>query len=240
MTEPAQDWKIAADHPAAGLVTEAYRAFAGPPPETLAVCTCCGLSEAAQRNMRIKPAQAITRAEIEDWFASAADATYLADAARHLLPRLIEALAAGACHPTAPELFLERSRAAEHALWTPAQRQVLDRFQRWYLARADWPDGVQLNSVLCLFVLAGWPLDELEAQVLTLPDADIVARLWQGKDRLRDHPAFWPKGMRPPSYLDTQALRDRLYAVILSETLPETVIQQALELDERLDAPGPR
>jgi len=240
MTAPAQDWKIAADHPMAGLVAETYRAFAGPPPETLAVCTCCGLPAAAQRTMRIKPAQAITRAELEDWFGSAAEAPYPAEAARHLLPRLIEALVASARHPTAAELFLERSRAGERGLWTPVQWQILDRFQRWYLTQADWPDEEHFNSVLCMFVLAGWPLDGLEAQILALPDAALVARLWQAQDRLWAQTSFWPKGLSPPSYLKAPALRERLYAIILSETLPDTVIGQALELEERLDAFGTR
>ncbi len=206
MTNAVRDWTVAADHPIAGLVPESNRAFAGPPSATLAVCTCCDLSEAARRSLRIRPARNITRAELEDWFGSAAENPIRGGGGPP--PAAPAERGAGyrrqSSHRTRSVSEAKPCRGAGCGLWCNGSCSMGSR-----AGTSPKPPGPNR------LVQANWRLDDLEAQIPALPEAARVARLWQGQDRLWAGLVLANRA-RPPSYLKSPALRERLYGIILS------------------------
>ena len=70
-----------------------------------------------------------------------------------------------------------------------AEWDVLDRFQRSYLNREVMRETGFLDDTICMFGLAGWPLEDLLNQVAAFRDEVLAQRFWN--DWCRGHPSIW-------------------------------------------------
>ncbi|MEX0285992.1 MAG: hypothetical protein AB3N23_15400 [Paracoccaceae bacterium] len=225
-------WTITGDHPMSGVIDTAYRVFAGPPPESLYICTCCGLSAEQQVKLRSRPVRDYTRADLDAWFSSAAADPYPVAAWTHVLPRLLEALVFGAVHPLEPTQFLSRAPVA-NTYWNASQQQVLDQILHWYLTVSDWPDGITLDDVVVLFERGGWDLDDLLAQVLALPEARFLSVLtdrWLHPEAMRRAPRH-----SMTTFYQSKDLRARLFDIIQAHPAESAPCVRAIAICDALD-----
>ena len=210
--------KLSPDHGFFDLVTEAYRVFACETPEGTGVCDCCTDRSIQERFFEPDIAE-LPLAWLQDWFCGAAVGGELPQQMwRYLLPRILEVLAAEEMLSSiALEVSLSRFPTGVAENWTVEEWSVLDRFQRKFLCRGlEISAEDRFDDVLCMFGLAGWPLDDLFAQVMELPTEALAARLW----------ADWNWGGKPEfelSYFWEEDQLPRVRAFYLSGNLRRKV-----------------
>jgi hypothetical protein len=189
--------KVSSGHPFFEIIEEAYQVFARPKPTSTEVCDCCMYPEIEADFFR--PAiKELPLHYLQDWyFAAYAPEGVAKETWAYLLPRILETLATGGeANYTGLEVTLKRFDTGNPEHWSAKQWAVLDRFQRTYLKRKIEATNDDLNNVLhdnlddvlCMFRLGGWPLEDLLDQVASMPDAELAQRLWQD----------WCSGGRPP------------------------------------------
>lgn len=178
-SRPYSNAKLDADDPMFAVIQEAYRVFAGPRPISMDVCECCTDPQIQSQLLRL-PVAEIPTDYIRDWYSGAYDPGGVSKRTwSHLLPRILEILAAGEeVSGIGLEVSLNRFDTGSEDNWTPQQWRVIDRFQRDFVVWAAKNSRYDLDDVLCMFRLGGWPLDTLLDQVTALPTELLVERFW--------------------------------------------------------------
>ncbi|WCM25320.1 hypothetical protein NDN01_14730 [Sphingomonas sp. QA11] len=223
--------KVPADHPFFNLIEEAYRVFAYPKPGSIGVCERCCMDRKIETSFFNPDIRDLPLAYIQDWYGAACDAKGLSkETWAYLLPRILEILAAGEdVSNTAMEVSLNRFDTGDPENWSEREWRVLDGFQKMFLREQIEQKRDRLDDGICMFRLAGWPLDTLLDQVASAPDATLALRLWNdwcrwsapGKEGVWIT-AFW-------EYPDNEAIFD-FYA---SRRLYDKM--EALALDDGMD-----
>ena len=188
--------KIDPDHPFFELIEEAYRVFECPKPTKIGVCENCCMDPKIEADFFTLPLRDVPLAYLHDWFFAACSPGEMPQLTwGYMLPRLLECLAAGESpNMIGVEIVLYRFLTGDAANWSTEEWSVLDRFQRMLLEVAvtdvDPVTGKEVSTwqsdaVLCLFGRAGWPLDDLFAQLMAFRDEDIAycwpGMWWEGK-----------------------------------------------------------
>lgn len=231
--------KVPPGHPFFALIAEAYRVFDRPKPQDVDVCTeCCMPKAMAADFFRLDIAE-LSLDYLTEWFGAAcATEGVRQDVWAYLLPRTLEVLAAGMePHYVGIEISLSRFDTGNPAHWSHAQWNVLDRFQRQFLQTVTSRHH-SLDDTLCMFRLGGWQLSDLLAQVLAMPDEEIVGRLWQ--DWCDGYDAngyvwttpFWKKDDEAivSDFYRSDALLDRVEAIALSDSMDTDLAKRASDL----------
>ncbi len=226
--------KIAHGHPFYDLIEEAYRAFDTYKPINVDVCTDCCMPKDVEADFFRSNIEELPFHYLREWF-SAACATdgVRKDIWAYLLPRVLEVLAVGEePKDVGIESSLSRFDTGNPSHWSTDQWSVLDRFQRRFLqSRFQTPDrwpGQLLDDIVCMFSRGGWPLDDLLAQVMAVPDKLLAQRLWQdwcaelGEFGDYGHiwiTAFWDKAekARMMAFYTSEPLRQRMQTLALSD-----------------------
>ncbi len=235
--------KLADDHPFFGIIEDAYRVFAYRKPTELEVCKGCCMEPEIEADFFTPDIRELPLHYVQDWFFAAYDPPGVSKAIwGYLLPRVLEVLAADEeAASVGKEVVLKRfpTGVADH--WSAAEWDVLDRFQRAYLARElqrGRGERVQgyLDDTLCMFGIAGWPLDDLLAQVAAAPNEVLARRFWQdwcahcvpGRESIWID-AFWEGGGNSQvfAFYTSRALCDRIEALALADGTPEDLVRQA-------------
>ena len=230
--------KIKPGHPFYDLIDEAYRVFKYPTPQTTGVCDCCMYPE-IEKDFFNPPIRDLPFHYLRDWYFAACNPGSLQKSVwAYLLPRVLEALAAGGEDPASVglEVTLYRYPTGDRGNWSDAEWSVLDRFQRAYLDRAMREGEEYLDDTLCMFGLGGWPLDDLFEQVNAFPDEVIVERFWHdwckhcrpGRESIWIT-AFWesPGNSEAFSFYTSKALYNRVETFALDDTTPPELSEKA-------------
>ncbi|WP_141117937.1 hypothetical protein [Leisingera sp. JC1] len=171
---------------------------------------------------------------LRDWFFAALEGPLDQAIWRYLLPRVLEALAGNKeLAYVGLEVSLNRFPTGDAARWREQEWQVLSTFQRMFLQRAVREGGDSLDDVLCMFGLAGWPLEDLFAQVLEMPADLLAAKLW--RDWCIGRPsiwitAFWDNGGNSDAFAfyTSPELYQRISDLALDEQTPPELAEKAL------------
>ena len=231
--------KLPPGHPFHDLIEEAYRVFAGPKPHDVDVCTECCMPKAMATDFFRPNIAELPLEYLREWFGAACSTEGVCqDIWSYLLPRTLEVLAAGE-EPkyVGVEVSLSRYDTGNPARWSHEQWNLLDRFQRQFLHTVT-SRYHSLDETLCMFRLGGWQLDDLLAQVLAMPDEEIVGRLWQDWcDGFDEYgyvrtTAFWEKGdeAHVSEFYKSEALRDRIEATALRDSVETSLEKKASDL----------
>jgi hypothetical protein len=170
---------------------------------------------------------------LREWFGAACPTEGARkDIWSYLLPRTLEVLAMGEEPKNVGiEVSLSRFDTGNPSHWSNKQWSMLDRFQRRFMQSASPSTGAwryhALDDIICMFTLGGWQLDDLLSQVLSLPDEQLVERLWQdwccefGEYGEIAVTSFWekPEKARAQEFYLSEQLRRRLEALALSDTI---------------------
>lgn len=226
-------------HPFYDLIEESYRVFARPKPQDVDVCTECCMSKAMAADFFRPDIAELPLEYLTEWFGAAcATEGVRQDIWTYLLPRTLEVLAAGVePNYVGVEISLSRFDTGNPAHWSHEQWNVLDRFQRQFLQTVT-SRYHSLDDTLCMFRLGGWQLSDLLAQVLAMPEDEIVGRLWQdwcdGYDAYGCvwKSAFWKKDDEASvsAFYKSDALRDRIEAIALCDSIPTALAKKASDL----------
>lgn len=233
--------KIPPDHPFSDIVSEAYRVFTYPKPSSIEVCEGCCMDADIEADFFRPPIAELPLHYVQDWFFAACDPAGIArDTWGYLLPRILEILAVDEDPASVGlEVSLNRFETGNPENWSPEEWQVLDRFQRAYLKREMARERGCLDDTLCMFALAGWPLESLFEQVAASPDTELVLRLWRdwcaycipGRDSIWIT-AFWnsPGNTRAFEFYTSEAMHDRMTRIAFAEDTPEDIAEKALSV----------
>ena len=237
--------KIRPDHAMFGIIEDAYRVFAGPKPVALEVCEGCCMEAEIEADFFRPDIEDLPLHYLRDWFFAACDPKGVSKGLwRYLLPRILEVLAVGE-EPASVgmEVSLYRYRTGVADNWSDAEWDVLDRFQRAYLARAILGEDASdfLDDTLCMFGIAGWPAPDLTAQVAEFPDDVLARRFWA--DWCRGRPsvwinAFWDGGGNSEvfAFYTSRALYDRMVGLMIDPATPEELVAKAANVASVIEA----
>ena len=231
--------KVPPGHPFHDLIEEAYLVFAGPKPDDVDVCTHCFMTQATAEDFFRPNIAELPLDYLREWFGAAYPAGGVNQLIwAYLLPRTLEVIAMGE-EPDVNgiELSLSRFDTGNPGHWSAAQWSVLDRFRGQFLNTAPSRHHA-LDETLCMFRRGGWQLDDLLAQVLAMPDEDIVGRLWQdwcdgfGAYGYVSTTNFWQTAdaARVRDFYESDALRNRLESIALSDSAVADIAAKASDL----------
>lgn len=228
--------KVSLEHPFHDVIQDAYRVFAYDTPIRTGVCEGCCMYPEVEADFFNPPIAELPLHYLRDWFFAACDPSLPKRIWGYLLPRVLEVLAYGEDPSSAgPEVSLNRFPTGDHAQWTDAEWDVLDRFQRAYLARAVQQDAEFLDDTLCMFGIAGWPLDDLFAQVAAFPDEVLARRFWN--DWCRGRPsiwidAFWEGGGNTEAFAfyTSREMYERMERLALAEGTAPELAEKAMDV----------
>ncbi|WP_424969046.1 hypothetical protein [Dinoroseobacter sp. S76] len=179
--------KLGSQHPLYDVVAEAYRVFKYPRPHSLEVCQACCMDPAIEAEFLEIAIEDLPLRALSDWFSAACDPGGVSKSVwGYLLPRILEALACGEeVSSVGLEVSLSRFQTGQKENWSETEWRVLDDFRKRYLRHAMRRYDHHVDDMVCMFVLAGWPIDEILAQIASLPTAVLVERFWNDwcKDR---------------------------------------------------------
>lgn len=236
--------KIAPDHAFFGLIEEAYRVFAYPKPTSIEVCEGCCMDADIEADFFNPPIKELPLHYLQDWFFAAYDPGGVSKGIwGYLLPRILEVVAVGEdVASVGLEVSLNRFQTGRAENWSAEEWQVLDRFQRAYLQREVAREtGEYLDDTLCMFGTAGWPLDDLFAQVAAFPDEVLARRFWndwcRGKHSIWID-AFWEDGGNTAAFnfYTSRVLYDRMVALVLSDDRPDELAAKASAVANVIEA----
>ena len=229
--------KLTADHPFFDIIEDAYRVFDYPKPTSIDVCQSCCMYPEIERDFFNPPIRELPLHYLQDWFFAAYDP---ADGVSkrtwaYLLPRILEVLADGTEDPAnvGLEVSLNRFQTGKKENWSKAEWNVLDRFQRAYLKRAIESAEEYVDDTLCMFGLAGWPLDALFNQVAAHDDKTLATRFHN--DWCLGRPeiwitAFWeaPGNTKAFNFYTSRALYDRMEELAFDVSTEPALAEKAL------------
>lgn len=187
---------ISAGHPFFDLIEEAYQVFDYPQPRSTEVCQNCCMDARIEADFFNPPIRQLPLEYVRDWHSAAYDpATGVAKSTwAYLLPRLLEILAAGEdVAGVGLEVSLSRFDTGNRENWSKEEWMVLDRFQRMFLQDRMNCGKDFLDGTICMFSLAGWPLDNLIAQVEASSSERLALRLWNDwfAGRISERAGIW-------------------------------------------------
>ena len=222
------------------IIQEGYREFASPKPVATGVCDCC--FDPQKWVILLRPeVHAIRLESLRSWFAASYERGGVSHATwRYLLPRILEALAAGAWLDAAGlEASLSRAETGNPDRWTPRQWRVLERFRRLYISQCLDGGRHRLDDVICMFRLGGWPLDDLLTQVAEASAQSLVKRLWRdwcadiapGRESIWQT-SFWPDHDRTlvADFYCHDRILDPVTEVALSGEVPSQISRMAIRV----------
>lgn len=229
--------KIGADHPLFDLIEQVYRVFAYPKPHSTGVCEHCCMDPQIEADFFNPPIRELPLAYVRDWYFAACERRGASKATwGWLLPRILEILAAGDDVATVGlEVSLARFDTGNPGNWSGEEWHVLDSFQRQYLALQIEDGRDNLDDVLCMFRLGGWPMEDLLEQVAAFPDHVLARRFW--RDWCEHHvpgreavwiTAFWeaPDNTTAFDFYTSPSIHARMEGLALAdETYPELATQ---------------
>jgi hypothetical protein len=226
------------------LIHEAYEVFDYPKPRETGVCQGCCMDPEIEANFLTPPIWDLPLAWVRDWFFAACDPASLPRSVwGYLLPRVLEILAAGEdVASVGLEVSLSRFPTGRRERWSAQEWSLLDRFQRQYLEHYAQHGTEFLDTALCMFGNAGWPLASLIEQILAWPDERIVERLW--RDWCQAPPgqiwltAFWESGGNEQAFAfyTSRVLYDRMAAFGLADATPRELADKALAVADVISA----
>ncbi len=241
--------KLAPGHAFSDLVTQAYRVFSYPTPTSTDVCRGCCMDPKIEADFFVPSIDELPLSYIRDWYFAAYDPRGVSKATwGNLLPRLLEVLACGQdVSNHGLEVSLNRFDTGNPSNWTPAEWAVLDAFQRRFLMRAIQDGAEFLDDTLCMFSLAGWPMQGLLEQVASVPSPVLAERFW--KDWCQGRApgcegiwitAFWEGGANTEvfDFYTSKALFDRMETLAFAEDTDPELARKALAVASVIEANG--
>lgn len=238
--------KVQPGHPFFDIIEDAYRVFAYPKPKSIEVCERCCMDADIEANFFNPPVRDLPLEYVQDWYFASYNPDGIAkDTWAYLLPRILEILASGeSVSNVGTEVSLKRFDTGNPKNWSNEEWDVLDRFRRKFLDRAIDQDEDFLDDFICMFRLAGWPLDELLNQVAAASDARLARRFWN--DWCRCVPgresiwitAFW-EGADSTSvfgFYTSQLLHDRMTALALADNTEAELAAKAFAVASVIEA----
>lgn len=235
--------KVLPGQPFFDLIEEAYQVFSVPKPRSTEVCEACCMDPQIAADF-FKPSIAdLPLNYIRDWYNAAYDPNGIAkETWTYLLPRIFEILASGEeVSPIGVEISLNRFETGNPANWASREWDVIDRFQRAYLSHKIGDSRGFIDDEICMFRLAGWPLDGILSQVSTAPDATLATRLWHDwcDGRLPGGGNVWiscfwedSEGTQAFDFYTSRAMYDRMEALALSDdTAPDLAAKASAVAD---------
>lgn len=241
--------KVSHDHPFFEIIEDAYDVFARPKPDRIEVCENCCMYAHVERDFFNPSIRELPLDYLQDWFFAACDPEGISQAMwGYLLPRILEVLAVDEdVARIAHEISLRRFDTGNRDNWSSAEWQVLDRFQRAYLAREVRRDTEFLDDTICMFALAGWPMDSLLGQVASFSDAELAQRFWRdwcswslpGRESIWITP-FWdePNGSTALKFYTSQTLYDRMERLALHDDTDPDIAAKASAVARVLEGAG--
>jgi hypothetical protein len=187
--------KVELGSPFFEIINDAYRAFAGPKPQSIEVCENCCMYPHIEADFFNPPIRELPLEYVRDWYFAAYNPPEIAkETWSYLLPRILEILAAGETVSSFGfEVSLDRFQTGKRENWSSRQWSVLDRFQRAFLDREIRRPNEYLDDFVCMFGLAGWPLDDLLTQIEAASDEELALRFWNDwvRDRAPGREDIW-------------------------------------------------
>jgi hypothetical protein len=228
---------VTADHPFFDLVEEAYRVFAYPKPSTIGVCEKCCMDDEIEADFFNPPIRKLPLDYVRDWYSGAYDSKGVPkNTWAYLLPRILEILASGEdSSDTGLAVSLNRFGTGNPENWSTTEWRTLDSFQRMFLREIIEQKRDFLDDTICMFRLAGWPLESLLDQVTSAPSPTLARRLWNdwcsgagpGNNSIWITP-FWesPDTKTVFDFYTSRSLYDKMEALALDD---ETESQLAVK-----------
>lgn len=229
--------KLDPDHPFYALIEQAFEVFDYPKPMQTGVCQNCCMYPEVEKDFLNPDIRDLPLHYVRDWFFAAFEGEGISRRTwGYLLPRILEILAAGEDPASvAREVSLSRFETGVRAHWSEAEWAVLDQFQRAYLEREKIPNSDYLDDTICMFGLAGWPLQGLLDQVTSWSDEVLVNRFWH--DWCKGRPSIWitafwdEEGQKTVrQYYSSPELTERIEAYALAADTPVGMAEKALDV----------
>jgi len=172
------------------LIEDAYRAFATHKPSDTEVCVDHCMPQPIADAFFSYDVRELPLRYLEEWYSAAASSEGISKHLwTYLTPRILEVLAAGQTVSFLGfEVVFQRYPVGRKEEWSENQWQVLDGFQRRFLAREIASETGKrgnilrdsyLDDKLCMFRRGGWELEDLLNQILAMPIDQLISRLWQ-------------------------------------------------------------
>ncbi len=186
----------------------------------------------------IPPVEQLPLHYVQDWYFAAYDPKGIAkETWGYLLPRILEILAVDEdVSYVAKEVSLNRFDTGNPEKWSDDEWKVLNQFQRVFLQREIERQRDCLDDTICMFGLAGWPLQDLLDQVASNPDDKLAQRFWNDwcKNRVPGREsvwitAFWEDSGRKTvfDFYTSQKMRDRMEALVLADNTEAALAEKA-------------
>ncbi|MFQ6547462.1 hypothetical protein AADZ90_005850 [Aestuariibius sp. 2305UL40-4] len=222
------------DSPFHPLIEEGYRVFKRPVPAGTGVCECC-MDPQIEADFFNHGQQGLPFHYLRDWYFAAADIPLAKDIWAFLLPRILDALAAGEeVSSVGNEVALNRFPTGNPENWTSGEWTVLDRFQRLTLDQHRPGGAYYLDDILCMFGIAGWRVPDLFQQVHAWPIDRLVTQLWHDWCDAKQPgiwiDAFWPDDAPSYPFYTAPDLHDRIHSFALADTTDPFLAEKAIEV----------
>jgi len=238
--------KITPDDPFFDIIEDAYSAFKGPKPVSTEVCTNCCMDPTIEADFFNPPIRELPIEYVRDWYFAAYQPPGIAkETWTYLLPRILEILAMGEeVSSNGFAVSLNRFETGNRANWTAKRWSVLDRFQRAFLDREIRRPNDFLDDSVCMFGLAGWPLEDLIAQIEAASDEELANRFWNdwcncipGRESIWIT-AFWesPGNSTMFDFYTSRRLHDRMAALSLSDDTEPKLAAKAFAVASVIEA----
>jgi hypothetical protein len=234
--EPIQA-QVQVGHPFYELIEEAYQVFAYPTPNTTGVCEQCCMDPKIEADFFNPPIRLLPLSYVRDWYSGAYNPEGIPkETWGYLLPRILEVLAAGEeASDTSLELSLNRFCTGNSDNWSKTEWSVLDKFQRMFLRSQIEQERETIDEIICMFKLAGWPLNSLFDQVDSAPDLILAQRLWNDWCRTNVWrgavcmTSFWENADRTKvfDFYTSRSLYDRMEALALDDDTDTEIATKA-------------
>ena len=226
--------KVAPDNPFYGIIQDAYAVFDYDKPTATGVCVGCCMEPDIEEDFFRPDIADMPLHYVRDWFFAACNPGLSKRIWGYLLPRVLEVMACDLDPANVGlEVSLSRFPTGDRQQWSKAEWEVLDRFQRLFLVQSMTSKQNYLDDVLCLFGNAGWPLEDLFAQVTAMPDKLLVERLWS--DWCLGRPsvwitAFWEGGGNTAAFdfYTSQEMQERMERFALDEATAPDMVEKAM------------
>ncbi|MEO6218588.1 MAG: hypothetical protein ABIO86_21355 [Sphingomonas sp.] len=220
--------KVSLEDPFFAIIEQAYLVFAYPKPKRIGVCEGCCMDAAIEATFFDPPIGELPLTYIQDWYFAAYEPEGVPkETWAYLLPRILEVLAAGEdTSQVGIEVSLKRFDTGNIGNWSKKEWEILDDFRRMYLDRTIEQNKESLDDAICMFSLAGWPLQSLLDHVASTSDEKLAQCLWRDwcSRRVPGHggvwiTAFWesPDNSTVFDFYTSRNLYDRMEALALAE-----------------------
>jgi len=229
---------LSASHPLFDLVEEAYRVFDYPKPSSTGVCEGCCMDREIEADSFNPSIRRLPLHYIRDWYSGAYDPNGVPkETWAYLLPRLLEVLASGEnVSDMGLEVSLNRFGTGNPENWSTTEWRILDNFQKIFLREMIEQKRECLDDTICMFRLAGWPLESLLDQVGSAPEPALALRLWNdwcggavAGNYIIGITAFWekPDNTAVFDFYTSRNLYDRMEALALNDETEQEVAAKA-------------